>query len=145
MAVDTYRLRAGNPKTQVFPKDTTTTVILVGDMLKIASGEVAPATATTDNVAFRGVAQTSSDAGSSNTVTVALPTNDAEWDFVLDAATTMAVDDYLQIDNTNSDAQTLKKVSGTTDPVAVCTKAGTSLTEVRVKFLMPERMLGDAS
>ena len=144
-APDTYRLRAGDPKTQVFPKDTTTTVVLVGDMMKIASGEVSPATATTDNVAFRGVALTSSDAGTSDPVTVGLPTDDAEWDFVLDTATTMAVDDYLQIDNTNSDAQTLKKVSGTTDPVAVCTKTGTSLTEVRVKFLMPEKYVGDAS
>ncbi|GAF75425.1 unnamed protein product, partial [marine sediment metagenome] len=42
-------------------------------------------------------------------------------------------------------AQTLKQVSGTTDPVAVCTKAGASLTEVRVKFLMPERYIGDSS
>ena len=145
MATDTMRLRAGSPKTQVFPKNTTTTAILVGDMTKIASGEVSPATATTDNVAFRGVAATSSDAGSSNSVTVYLPTDDAEFDYPLDTATSMVVDDYLQIDNTNSDAQTLKKVSGTTDPVAVCTKAGTSLTEVRVKFLMPERYMGDAS
>lgn len=144
-APDTYRLRAGNPKTQVFPKDTTTTVIKVGDMLKIASGKVSPATATTDNVAFRGVAMTASDAGTADTVTVGLPTDDAEWDFVLDAATTMAVDDYVQIDNTNSDAQTVKKVSGTTDPVGVCTLAGASLTVARIKFLMPERYLGDAS
>lgn len=144
MAIDTYRLRAGEPKTQVFPKDTTTTAILGGDMVKIASGEVSPATAITDNVAFRGVAMTSSDAGSSHTVTVGLPTDDAEWDFVLDTETTLLVDDYLHISNDNSDAQTLAKSSATTDPVAVCTLAGT-VTTARVKFLMPERYLGDAS
>lgn len=144
MAVDTYRLRAGEPKTQVFPKDTTTTVVLVGDMIKIASGLVSPATAITDNVAFRGVALTSSDAGSSNPVTVALPTDDSEFDYPLDTSTALLVDDYLHISNANSDAQTLAKSSATTDPVAVCTLAGT-VTTARIKFLMPERYLGDAS
>lgn len=136
---DTYRLRKGDPKSQVYPKDTTTTAIEVGDMVKIASGEISPVSAATDNLALRGVAMTSSAAGSSDEVTVYEAAPDAEWDFDLDTATTVASDDEVAI----SAAQAVTKQ--TTDAVAVVTESGTSVSVARIKFKRPAAYIGDAS
>lgn len=137
--VDTYRLRKGDPKSQVYPKDTTTTVIEVGDMVKIASGKISPVSAVTDNLALRGVAMTSSAAGSSDEVTIYEASPNAEWDFDLDTATTVVADEEVAI----SAAQAVTKQ--TSDAVAVITEAGTSLTVARIKFKRPAAYVGDAS
>jgi hypothetical protein len=146
MAVDTMRLRSGNPPTLDLEKSTTTIAVLVGDMVKVASGTADKADAIADNLAFAGVAMTSSDAGSSDTFRIWRADGLSEYDFPLDTATTVAVFDLLRIDTANSDAQTLKLCASTTDPVAVCTRAGTDATTVRCAFLLPQAFtVGDAS
>lgn len=142
MAVDTYRLRAGTPQTQVFSKDTTTSAVLVGDMVKLSSGKIAAVSGATDNLAFRGIAMTSSDAGSDKPVTVWLANADAEFDMDLDATTTVAVGDQFKI---NAQQAVKKCLAAFTDAIALATKAGTGLTTVRVRFKIPAAYVGDAS
>lgn len=147
MASDRYPLRTGTPATISIPKDTITTAILVGDMVKQVSGKALLADAIADNLALVGVGQTSSDAGSSDPVTVWKADGKSEFDFPLDTVTTVAIGDKFRISTANSDAQTLQKcLAALTDPVAVCTRNETDAAEVRGQFLLPQAFtVGDES
>ena len=81
------RYRKGRQKLQVIPKDTTTTAIAQGDLLKITSGEVAAMGAANANLTFIGVAMSASPAASTEKILVSVPNADAEFDFPLDTST----------------------------------------------------------
>ena len=138
-----YNYVRGRLDPQDYAKDTTTTVIDIGDMVQADSdGLLALAATATDNLAFRGVAITASPAGSSATVRVAMANADSQWDFALDTTTTVKVGYTLKI---SGDSQVLAYDSGGTDTIAICTKAATDATTVRCKFKVPGAYLGDTS
>lgn len=138
---DVFRRVRGNPKIEYYPKDTTTTSLKVGDMVKVASGVATPVAAATDNLAFRGICFRASDAGSSNQVGIEIADAETEYSFPLDTATTFTAQQEFQINA----VQALKAVSGTTDPVAIATVAGTSASVANVKFKIPASFIQDAS
>ena len=132
-----------DPKTLTFYKDTTTSVIARGDLCMRSSGTVIRMAAETDNLESAFIAMESSPAGENNGFACVCPWGsglDCEFEYALDAATTVAVDDKLNW----SARQTLHK--GTTDAIAMCTRAGTSVTRVRCRLLQNQKYtLGDAS
>lgn len=134
-----YRARRGAPTIQYLPKDADATVLAVGDMAKEAAGVVTPVSALTDNLAFLGVVNNGSAADSSNEVGVEMSDFDAEYEFPLNTATTITINDELQI----SGVQELTK--GTTDAIAVATRAGTTVSTVFCKFKLPALAVGDSA
>lgn len=123
-------------------------LIEVGDMLKISGGNVEPCAATTDNLAFIGIAKEAHLATQgADQISVAIRNAHAIYRVQLDAATTIAIGDLLQLYNTDAEKKLVKSAA---DAVAMCVKGGTNVTEVDVQFLLPaqtgsNRLVGDAS
>lgn len=123
-------------------------VIEVGDMLKLSGGNVLPCAATTDNLARIGIAKEAHRAvDGADQISVAVFNAHAIYRVQLDAATTINAGDLLQM---YTSAPSKKLAKSNTDPVAVCVKGGTSVTEVDVMYLLPAttngpRLVGEAS
>ncbi|QOR55520.1 MAG: hypothetical protein UMS36scaffold28_10 [Phage 59_13] len=122
--------------------------IAVGEMLIISGSNVKPATATTDNLKLIGVAKEAhASTEGANRISVAIRNAHAVYKVSLDAATTVAPGDLLQM---YTSAPSTKLVKSATDAVAMAVKGGTSVTTVEVQFLLPAqtgsiRLVGDAS
>lgn len=121
------------------------TVIEVGDLLKVSSGNAIRMASAADNLNFVGVALAAHGANdAAGTIRVAKPNGIDTFEYPLDTATTFAVGDLFQWDA----AQALTK--STTDAIAMAVKAGTSAEVAEVVFLIPAkaagpRAVGDAS
>jgi hypothetical protein len=124
------------------------TVIEVGDMVKISGGNVEPCAATTDNLAFIGVAKEAHGATDpADRISVAVRNASSIYKAQLDAATTVAIGDLLQLYTSDPEKKLAKSA---TDPVAMAVSGGTSITEVDVMFILPAqtgsiRLVGEAS
>lgn len=123
-------------------------VIDVGDMVMISSGNVEPCGATTDNLKFIGIAKEAHRAvDAADRISVAIRNGQAIYKAQLDAATTVAIGDLLQLYTSDPEKKLAKSA---TDPVAMAVSGGTSITEVDVMFLLPAqtgsiRLVGEAS
>lgn len=123
-------------------------VIEVGDMVMISGGTVEICGATTDNLKFIGIAKEAHTATQgADQISVAIRNAQAIYRVTLDAATTVAIGDLLQLYTSDAEKKLAKSA---TDPVAMCVKGGTSVTEVDVQFLLPAqtgsiRLVGEAS
>jgi hypothetical protein len=124
------------------------TVIEVGDMVKLSGGNLEPCGATTDNLVFIGVAKEAHTATDpADQLSVAIRNAHSVYRATLDAAATIAVGANLQLYTSDPEK---KLTPSDTDPVAVCVKGGTSVTEVDVIFTLPAttngpRLVGEAS
>ena len=123
-------------------------VVEVGDLVKISGGNIEPLGATTDNLVFVGVAKEAhASTDGAGFVTVAVRNAGAIYRCSLDQAATIAIGANLQA-YTSDPEKTL--TPSDTDPIAVCVKGGTSVTEVDVIFSLPGGtavldLVGDAS
>lgn len=124
------------------------TVIQVGDMVKTTGTVVLPCAATTDDLAFIGVAKEAHYATDpAGRISVAIRNAGAIYRANLDAAATVTIGELLQL-YTSAPGQ--KLTPSTTDAVAMVVKAGTSVAQVEVALLVPNqtgsiRLVGDAS
>jgi len=124
------------------------TVVDVGDMVKISGGNIEPCAATTDNLVFIGVAKEAHTATQgADRISVAIRNAHAIYKVQLDAATTVAIGDLLQLYTSDPEKKLAKSA---TDPVAMAVSGGTSITEVDVMFILPAqtgsiRLVGEAS
>lgn len=122
--------------------------IQVGEMVMISGGTIEPCGATTDNLKFIGVAKEAHAATEgARRISVAIRNAHSIYKVSLDAATTVAPGDLLQM---YTSAPSTKLVKSATDAVAMAVKGGTSVTTVEVQFLLPAqtgsiRLVGDAS
>jgi len=115
-------------------------VIDVGAGLKLSGGFVEAVAATTDNLAFIGVAKEAHRAvDPAGLITVSLPNASAMWESDLDAATDIAVGDALQLYPISG----LKKSA--TDAVAVAMEAKLGATKIIHLFKLPVTLIGDAT
>ena len=107
------------------------TVVEVGQMLKLAAGEVAPVVDEDDNATFEGVAKTAKRAIDTHIekVTISRRNAQAVFEAPLDTATSIVYGDTLAINNSKS----LKKSATKVVAKAVETKA--DATSVRVIFV----------
>ena len=123
-------------------------VIEVGDMVMISGGTIEPCGATTDNLKFIGVAKEAHTATEgARDISVSVRNAHAIYRVTLDAATTVAPGDLLQLYTSDPEKKLAKSA---TDPVAMCVRGGTSVTDVDVQFLLGAqtgaiRQVGDAS
>lgn len=123
-------------------------VIEVGDMVMISGGTIEPCGATADNLKFIGVAKEAHTATEgADQISVSIRNAHAIYRVTLDAATTIVAGDLLQLYASDPEKKLAKSA---TDPVAMCVKGGTSVTEVDVMFLLPAqtgaiRLVGEAS
>ncbi len=122
--------------------------IAIGDMVKTTGTVVLDCAATTDDLAFIGVAKEAhySTDGASR-ISVAIRNANAIYLAPLDAAATVTIGELLQL-YTSAPAQ--KLTPSTTDAVAMVVKAGTSVLSAEVALLLPNqtgsiRLVGDAS
>jgi len=113
-------------------------VIEIGDNLKISGGFVEAVAATTDNLAFIGVAKEAHRATDpAGEITVSIANGMSIWESELDAATDIVVGDVLQLNG----AQKLKKSA--TDAVALAMESKLGATKIRHLFKIPVTVLGD--
>ena len=115
-------------------------VIEIGAGLKLSGGFVEAVAATTDNLAFIGVAKEAHRAvDPAGLITVSIPNAIAMWESELDAATDIAVGDALQLYPISG----LKKSA--TDAVAVALESKLGATKIIHLFKIPASLIGDAS
>jgi len=115
-------------------------LVEAGDLIKLSGGKVTPMAATTDNLAFygRAVERHGSDQ-SSGEITIAIANAQAVYEYDLDAATDITVDDNLQW----ATKQSLSKSD--TDPIAVAVESKLQATSIRCVLKQPSKFTGDAS
>ena len=124
------------------------TVIEIGDMLKTTGTVVLPAAATTDNLAFIGVAKEAHYATDpASRISVAVRNAQAIYLANLDAAATVTIGELLQM---YTSAPSKKLTPSTTDAIAMVAKAATSSLTCEVILSIPNqtgsiRLVGDAS
>ncbi len=123
-------------------------VINIGDMVKTTGTVVLACAATTDDLAFIGVAKEAHYATDpAGTISVAIRNAQAIYKANLDAAATVTIGELLQL-YTSTPSQ--KLTPSATDAVAMVVKAGTSVATCEVALLLPNqsgsiRLVGDAS
>ena len=111
-----------------------------GDLLKLSGGKVTAMAAASDNLTFIGKAVEAHQADlASGEMTVALANGNTIYEYDLDAATDITVNDELAF----NDKQSLTK--STTDPIAVAVESKLQATSIRCVLKMPAVMIGDAS
>jgi len=111
-----------------------------GDLLKLSGGKITPMAAADDNLTFIGkaVERHAADAASGE-ITIALANANVIYEYDLDAATDIAVNDNLQW----ATKQSLSKSD--TDPIAVAVESKLQATKIRCVLKAPAKMVGDAS
>ncbi len=123
-------------------------VIEIGDMVKTTGTVVLACAATTDDLAFIGVAKEAHYATDpASSISVAIRTSQAIYRANLDAAATVTIGELLQI---YTSAPSKKLTPSATDPVAMVVKPGTSVLTCEVALLTPNqtgsiRLVGEAS
>ena len=111
-----------------------------GDLLKLSGGKVTPMAAASDNLTFIGKAvELHGTALASGEMTVSLANGNVIYEYALDAATDIAVNDELAFDT----KQSLTKSA--TDPIAVAVESKLQATSIRCVLKMPALMIGDAT
>jgi hypothetical protein len=111
-----------------------------GDLLKLSGGKVTAMTAASDNLTFIGKAVEAHQATlGSGEITVSLANGNVIFEYDLDAATDIAVNDELQW----ATKQSLKKSA--TDPIAVAVESKLQATSIRCVLKIPALLVGDAS
>jgi uncharacterized RmlC-like cupin family protein len=113
-------------------------VVEVGDMVKSSGGTCLACAATTDDIAFFGVAKEAHGATDpAGKISVALRNAHAVYLATLDAAASINQGDLLQI---YTSAPSKKLTKSTTDPVAMAVQKTASLTTVEVVLLLPAQV-----
>ena len=131
--------RSGVELTRAYPV-ASGQLIETGDLLKLSGGQIMPMAGATDNVAFRGRAvEAHATTAGSGEITIALANGNTIYEYQLDSATDIAVDDNLQW----ATKQTLSKSD--TDPIAVAVESKLQATYILCVFKTPAKMIGDAS
>ncbi len=141
---DTFAYRSGPRETSTY-EIASGTVVEVGELLKLSSGKVLAMATSTDNLTFVGVAAEAHGATDpSGSIQVYRPNNMTVFEYALNAATDITVEDALQYNA----ARTLKK--STTDAIANAVKSKLQATSVLCTFRLKHATgngdgVGDAS
>lgn len=123
-------------------------VISVGMMVKTTGTVVLACAATTDDLAFIGVAKEAHYATDpAGSIAVAIRNAGAIYRANLDAAATVTIGELLQL---YTSAPSTKLTPSATDPVAMVVKPGTSVSQCEVALMIPAqtgsiRLVGEAS
>lgn len=134
-----YPKRSGFEVTRAYPV-ASGQLIEPGDLIKLSGGQLMPMAAASDNLVFRGRAiERHETTGGSGEITIGLANGNVIYEYELDAATDITVDDELAW----STKQKLTK--DTTDPIAVAVESKLQATYIRCIFKTPAKMIGDAS
>ena len=136
---DIFPRRAGDELTRAYPVGSGV-LIEAGDLLKLSGGKITPMAGITDNVAFIGRAvERHETTDVSGERTIGLANANVIYEYELDGATDMAVNDELQW----ATKQTLSK--NATDAIAVAVESKLQATYIRVVLKKPALMIGDAT
>ena len=109
-----------------------TTIVEIGDLLKIVSNKGVAMAAASDNASFYCIADQAHASGDGAiTIRCRVPLPGVIFEFTLNATTTIAYGDELQWNA----AQKLKKSA--TDPIAHAVEDKTDATKIKVSFYLP--------
>jgi hypothetical protein len=111
-----------------------------GDLIKLSGGQIMPMAAASDNLTHLGRAiERHETTQGSGEITIGLANGNVIYEYQLDSATDIAVNDNLQW----ATKQTLSKSD--TDPIAVAVESKLQATYILCVLKTPAKMVGDAA
>lgn len=140
-----FKPKKGGNETLIRMEIASGVVIELDDHVINSSGQAVKATGATDNLVFRGVARGQHGASDpSGSILVSLPNAHTVYEVELDAATTVAFGDNLQLSGKD------KLAKSDTDPVAVAMESKLLATRINVIYKLVSvtsgfLSIGDAS